>query len=286
MSSNTPDPISEKGEDGDLAQDTEVALRKRAASNALDIRVNKRPRHEWLEVNDYLEQPSVERDHRRAKRAGPYKIYGRDEPSERPGAETLREQERLKRSSILTEDDVIYRDFEREVAKTMKYKDSKYDPTHASDPGYDQFYGYSSHRRRDTTAVEDSKGYIICDSPQEALLYFKTNAKDLRRRIKHIIFSLKAVAFGPSLNGMHWKGLCNYIRKYMCIESIMIPVPYDPLAAQIRHQSFEGENLMEEIMENRKYSLPAGKKRRRNIVLCCLPFFDQRTKVCIKLKKN
>lgn len=234
---NSQDPIRGE-EDGHLAQDTERPLRKRAASIALDIRVDKRPRREDLEVNDHLEQSVV-------------------------GCE----QECIRHISTLTEDDSLHRNFEREVDKMTKYKASTYDPKHASDPGYDQFYGLTSPHRQSTVVVEESKSYIICDSPQEALRYLKTHEKDIRRRIKHIIFSCKAVAFGPSLNGLHWKGFCNYIRKYMCIESIMIPVPYDPLSGHIRYNSSEDDDLMQEAIEDRKYSPTAYTKR------CQIVFF-------------
>lgn len=225
MSNNTQHPIREPV-DGDPVQNTELALRKRAASNALYIRVDKRPRHEQS---------------------------GSDEPLEQLGYEDLRDQVPfLARYYKLTEDDYLYCHFEREVADIIKDKASKYDPTHVSDPGYDQSCGYTNHWLPKTTVVEEPKSYIICDSPQEALKYFKTNEKDVRRRIKHIIFSPKAVAFGPSLNGMHWKGLCNYIQKYMCIESMMIPVPHDPLSVHAQRSSSENDDSMEETTEDCK----------------------------------
>ncbi|KAE9979881.1 hypothetical protein EG328_000639 [Venturia inaequalis] len=229
MSINTRVSIREE-EEGDSAHETEAALRKRAASNALDIRVNKRPRHEGLEVDSQSES---------------------DGPYGRPGGEALGEQERSERGAMLTEDDELYRSLEREVDDMIKYKASNHDPRHISDPGYDQFYGFTGADCQSTTVVEESKSYIICDSPQEALKYFKTHEKEVRRRIKHIIFSRKAVAVGPSLNGMHWKGLCNYIRKYMCIESIMIPVPYDPLSGHVRYKSSENDDLIEETIGHR-----------------------------------
>ncbi|TLD27590.1 hypothetical protein E2P81_ATG10878 [Venturia nashicola] len=238
MSINTQGLIIEE-EEAESAHDTEVGSRKRAASSALDIQMDKRPRHEQVKLNERS---------------------GSNESLERSGAESLCEQERYRRSTMLTEDDVLYRRLEKEIADMAQYKASKYDPTHVSDPGYDQFYGYTRTRRPSTTVVEESKSYIICDSPQEALVYFKTHERDVRRRIKHIIFSSKAVAVGPSLNGMHWKGLCNYVRKYMCIESIMIPVPYDPLSGHIRYKSSEIDDMMEDAMESRSYlqSLPAN----------------------------
>lgn len=88
---------------------------------------------------------------------------------------------------------------------------------------YDGLYGHADLRR--TTVVREAQSYIICHSPQEALAYLRSNKKEIRRRIKHITFGVKAVAFD---NENHWKGLCNYIQEQMCIESVMIPVPCDP----------------------------------------------------------
>ncbi|QDS77566.1 hypothetical protein FKW77_001340 [Venturia effusa] len=221
MNAHGPD---QEGAEEELAKDTVGALRKRTASNAVNIRVEKRSRHE---------HPVLEK------------------PLGNLGSRCLCSQDRLNCSCLSEEDDDIFRAFESDVAAIDEYKASHFDPTHASDPGFDQFYGISRRKLRATIVVEEPRSYILCDSPQEALTYFKTNEKEVRRRIKHIIFSLKAMASGISHNGMYWKGLCNYMRKYMCVESIMIPVPYDPVSAHVQYESSEDGGSGEETTADR-----------------------------------
>jgi hypothetical protein len=97
-------------------------------------------------------------------------------------------------------------------------------PPKTFDPAYDPYY----HFQRRRNMVDEVASSILCESPREALGYFKRNDKRIRRRIKHVSFTAKALAFGPSQNGIHWRGICNYIQDYMCIETVTIPVPYDP----------------------------------------------------------
>lgn len=240
MTSDAHDPIQQEA-DADLAQATEAAWRKRAAPDWLDNPVEKRPRHHQSASKGPLEQSDVE---------------------------ASREIYRNKSNSAVTEDEIQLRCLEEEGAVMDEYKISNLYPAHSSDPGYDQFYGYSSRSFRQRLVVEEPKSYIICDSPQEALRYFKTNEKEVRRRIKHIIFSPNAVASGISRNGLYWKGLCNYMQKYMCIESIMVPVPYDPVSAHIQYESLEADDLMEETTEDRKYPLLTQDKHCRDNSLC------------------
>jgi hypothetical protein len=99
------------------------------------------------------------------------------------------------------------------------------------DPGYDSVYDHAYQHKKTTSVVDEAASSLICDSPCQALAHFKTSEKKYRRRIKHVAFSVKAVAFGPSRNGNHWKGFCNYIQNHTCIETVTIPVPYDPYPA-------------------------------------------------------